>query len=691
MKIILFFFTFFCFSIYVNGQAGQWIWMNGDNITNAPGNYGTKGVASPLNKPPGMYGVVKWVDRNGMFWIYGGGANTFGGADDFWKFDPYANEWTWMAGSAGNSSSAIYGAIGIPSPLNYPGSRGYGLCSWTDSMNNLWLYGGMGSGFYADLWKYNIATNEWTCMFDGTVASQNGNYGTKGVPSASNSPGSRYEAIAAWTDSLSNLWLFGGYHAGFLDDVWRYDISTNLWTWMAGSSVYNTIPHYGTAGISNINNTPGGRCALPNWKGKQGNFWIFGGNTNDTNNQQNAAADLWKFDMQTLEWAWISGSRISSFQGHYGAYCNDDSTLVPAGRYEDRTAAVDRCGNFYTYGGGTFSPGGGSIQQYGDLWRYQTAQYKWQLLSGSGNQNTSPHYSAIGVANITNQPGSRMGAVAWFDTLNTYWLFGGTNMTDWYNDIWKFELDSACASCVQLPTANFSVNDSTICSGECLNFINLSQYATSYQWFFSGGTPSGSTLTNPQGICYNSSGSYDVTLIATNGDGSDTMTLSNYITIYPPAQFSALTKNGDTLFSVPGYISYVWYYDTTLIAGANGSYFIATQNGNYSVVVTDSNGCMATAQMIDVVTKIDNALLSSTDFTAKYQDGYIYIELQSNESYPAWLQLTDAMGNEIHFEKIFLHVNKNEYSIPVSSISSGIYFCKIIERNKIRVKKVLIQ
>jgi PKD repeat protein len=49
---------------------------------------------------------------------------------------------------------------------------------------------------------------------------------------------------------------------------------------------------------------------------------------------------------------------------------------------------------------------------------------------------------------------------------------------------------------------------------------------------FSGGDPASSTDQNPANICYNVPGIYDVTLITTNGGGSDTLTLSNYITVY---------------------------------------------------------------------------------------------------------------------------------------------------------------
>ena len=103
---------------------------------------------------------------------------------------------------------------------------------------------------------------------------QTGVYGTLGIPPAANVPGGRSGAIG-WTDSSGNFWLFGGQgydsgnsglnNAGYLNDLWEFNPSTNEWTWMGGSS---TLPcndvcgqpgAYGTLGNASAANIPGGR------------------------------------------------------------------------------------------------------------------------------------------------------------------------------------------------------------------------------------------------------------------------------------------------------------------------------------------------------------------------------------------------------------------------------------------------
>ena len=56
-----------------------------------------------------------------------------------------------------------------------------------------------------------------------------------------------------------------------------------------------------------------------------------------------------------------------------------------------------------------------------------------------------------------------------------------------------------------LPVANFATFTPAICSNQCVDFFDQSQFTdTSTQWFlaFPGATPDTSTLRNPTNICY---------------------------------------------------------------------------------------------------------------------------------------------------------------------------------------------
>ncbi len=85
------------------------------------------------------------------------------------------------------------------------------------------------------------------------------------------------------------------------------------------------------------------------------------------------------------------------------------------------------------------------------------------------------------------------------------------------------------------PTAAFSESASTICLDDTnmISFVDesiSSPAATAWAWIFEGGSPSTSSNQNPT-VTYSAEGTYDVTLIVTNVNGSDTLVSSDHITV----------------------------------------------------------------------------------------------------------------------------------------------------------------
>jgi PKD repeat protein len=156
--------------------------------------------------------------------------------------------------------------------------------------------------------------------------------------------------------------------------------------------------------------------------------------------------------------------------------------------------------------------------------------------------------------------------------------------------------------------AQFQSVDSTICPGTCSDFTNMSVNATSYQWFFPGGSPSVSNDVDPSNICYANPGSYDVTLIASDGTTNDTLVFINYVTVYPFPAPQGISQSGDTLFANQGANSYQWYYNGNIIAGATGYFYVAMASGSYNVVATDANGCEVEAVIFDVIANIQSTI-----------------------------------------------------------------------------------
>jgi outer membrane protein assembly factor BamB len=82
------------------------------------------------------------------------------------------------------------------------------------------------------------------------------------------------------------------------------------------------------------------------------------------------------------------------------------------------------------------------------------------------------------------------------------------------------------------PIADFKSDSTHIFTGGSISFSDQSSYQpTNWQWNFPGGFPSSSNDQNPQNILYNTPGIFEVTLIATNSTGIDTLTKSCYIEV----------------------------------------------------------------------------------------------------------------------------------------------------------------
>jgi N-acetylneuraminic acid mutarotase len=194
-------------------------------------------------------------------------------------------------------------------------------------------------------------------------------FGTKGVPSTTNTPASIYEATS-WGDNSGNLWVFGGNasSANRFNALFRYNTATNEWTWISGSNSYNAIGVYGTKGVASASNTPGARNSAFKWKDLNGNLWLFGGYGYGTTATIGDLNDLWKFDVTTNQWTWVSGSSTINPAMVYGTMGVTTTSNVPNGRMGG-TTWTDNAGNLWLYGG--YNAAGNRYQA--DLWNQRNA------------------------------------------------------------------------------------------------------------------------------------------------------------------------------------------------------------------------------------------------------------------------------------------------------------------------------
>ncbi|WP_317897340.1 kelch repeat-containing protein [Aurantibacillus circumpalustris] len=291
------------------------------------------------------------------------------------------------------------------------------------------------------------------------------NYGTQGISAPSNSPGERHGS-AKWVDNSGNLWFFGGEAplTSWWNDLWKYNISTNEWTWIRGANTPNALANYGTLGVSSPTNNPGAREFPAYWTDNSGNFWLFGGYGYDGVVGTGNLSDLWKYSPITNEWTWVKGQNVISQPGIYGTQGVSAPANMPGGRQQSGHW-MDLTGNLWLFGGvgQTSTTAQGRLN---DLWKYDIVSNNWTWMNGSNGPNPYGVYGTLSTPSPTNHPGGRFSPSCWQIGADMY-LFGGFGRDSssqvfsfgHLNDLWKY--NSSANAWVWLggsPFANPSAN-----------------------------------------------------------------------------------------------------------------------------------------------------------------------------------------------------------------------------------------
>jgi gliding motility-associated-like protein len=375
-----------------------------------------------------------------------------------------------------------YGTQGIASPANLPPSRWETSCSWADNTGNLWLYGGgsASNNWFGDLWKYNIPTNEWTWMHGSNVFNTVPVYGTQGIAASGNTPGGRY-VYCSWNDLAGNLWLFAGEDSSMKknNDLWKYDVVANQWTWMNGSNTTNDPGNYGNKCVTASSNLPPARYEnRARVLDACGNFWNFGGN----DNAGNFLNDLWHLNISTNQWTWVSGDNIPNQVSVYGTM----GISAPAnklGARKGNTSWIDNNGYIWFFGGE------GQAGRYNDLFRYvpdpTCVPVQTALVTASPNTTVcigqSVTLNAYGNINYLWSPGGQTtSSIIVNNTVSVTYTITGSS-------ICNSSTTTVTVTVIPPPAATINGND-TICTGE--NMLLTASGGINYLWNTGQNTPS---------------------------------------------------------------------------------------------------------------------------------------------------------------------------------------------------------
>lgn len=236
--------------------------------------------------------------------------------------------------------------------------------------------------------------------------------------------------------------------------------------------------------------------------------------------------------------------------------------------------------------------------------------------------------------------------------------------------------------------AAFTVNDQTVCAGSCVNYTDQTLNSpTSWQWTFPGGNPSTSTQQNPS-VCYDTAGTYNVTLIAANATSSDTLTFTSYISVASLPNADAgpsdtICSGWSTQLFASGGVSYQWIPSTGLSC-SNCASPIAnpTSTTTYAVIVTNAAGCQATDFAIvhvEICTDVND--LSGPQQLNVYPNpvsGTATVNLPNAEH--DRLVICDLSGREM---KSYATTGQSNVQISSEELAAGMYLLKLVKGEEI--------
>ncbi len=227
-----------------------------------------------------------------------------------------------------------------------------------------------------------------------------------------------------------------------------------------------------------------------------------------------------------------------------------------------------------------------------------TALYRVSVFvpsKGSSTTNAMYHISRVGTDTIVavNQNTHKN---SWVE-LGVFSIAPGAAMvylgdsTGVDNDSIAF--DAVKFSKIPMPVASFTANQTQICPGDTVVFTSASQNASTLQWFPNGGSII-SQVGNQCTAIFAASGQYDVTLVAQNGYGTDTIEQFQYINVGFNAT-SLFDVSDDTVFlndpvvlffnNSQNAVSYQWDFGDGIQSSDANPYHLYSATGNYEVAL----------------------------------------------------------------------------------------------------------
>ncbi len=226
----------------------------------------------------------------------------------------------------------------------------------------------------------------------------------------------------------------------------------------------------------------------------------------------------------------------------------------------------------------------------------------------------------------------------------------------------------------------------TICAGDTIQIGGAPLFGNSYLWSPSDGL---SNAVNASTNAYPDS-SISYTLLQTIDSTSCSATNSVTITVHQlPNPVIFLNW---PLLSVGPFETYQWSENGTDIVGANSSDYLPTEDGLYTVTVSDSNGCIATSEIVTYLLGLADRLEAATFLHSHYDaaNHKIRLSIRAAEPSNAFIKVMDLQGRVLLKMKLKLEEGINEFEIDSGQFASGLYLLECQDQTHSTSSKLFI-
>ena len=137
-----------------------------------------------------------------------------------------------------------------------------------------------------------------------------------------------------------------------------------------------------------------------------------------------------------------------------------------------------------------------------------------------------------------------------------------------------------------------------------------------------------------------------------------------------------------------------WFFNDTLIVGANNSHYRPTKSGSYKVIVYDAFGCQLTSNTINVtITALTEQMAEEIKLrvSPNPNKGRFNLSFQVTTKSDLWIDILDATGNKVFTANQADFIGSYSKEINLNQVSSSLYVVRIQHNKKIYLKKIIIQ